>query len=102
MLTQVMSNNFMHLDTLAKCSPVNSENYASVLFRLRKLRKVTKLLKKINLYCDSIFSENKYISCKCSNELHGAAIGYSTKTLVISLYQAVIRSPLAEKDSLTS
>ena len=30
-LAQVMANRFMHLDTLAKHSPVNSEKYAAML-----------------------------------------------------------------------
>ena len=36
MLTQVMVNNFMHFNTLAKHSPVNSEKYVAFLFILIK------------------------------------------------------------------
>jgi len=36
MLTQVIANNCMHFDTLAKHSPVNCEKYAAVLAVLIK------------------------------------------------------------------
>ena len=33
---QIKANNVMHFDTLAKHSPVNSEKYAALLFKLMK------------------------------------------------------------------
>ena len=61
-LTQVMANNFMHFDTLAKHSPVNSKKYAAILWQ-RNLRTGFKTAQKDLqfFWCFSIFSQHKYI-----------------------------------------
>lgn len=71
MLTQVLAYNFMHLDTLAWHSPVNSKEYTILLSFLIKDR-FWYWWKIINFWyiCDSIFIWHKSITCKFSNEIY--------------------------------
>lgn len=101
MLTQVLAYNFMHLDTLAWHSPVNSKEYTILLSFLIKDRfwywwKIIKFW----YICDSIFIWHKSITCKFSNEIYIYifVIRYSTQNLVMSHYSASIWPVLPEKD----
>lgn len=82
--SQVMANNCMHFDTQPKHSPVYREKYAAVLSVLirgfeNRFQGCQKKKKSSIYICDSIFSRNKYTTCKFSNEMYRFAIRYSTQ-----------------------
>ena len=76
---QVMTNNLMHFDTLAKHSPVNTEKYAAVLsILMNKFENRFQCFKNKSFFflyiCDSIFSWHKYTTCKFSHGMYRVAI----------------------------
>jgi len=94
-------NSFMHFDTLAKHSPVNSEKYASLLSVLikeieNKFQDWLKKKKSTFWYiCDFIFNLHRYIICEFSNWTYRAVTRYSTPkpdhASFIRVYQTFIR-----------
>ena len=75
---QIKANNFMHFDTLAKHSPVNSKKHVALLFDLIQEfeKRFQDFWRKKSIFCcicDSIFSQHKYVTCQFSNGMHRAA-----------------------------
>ena len=78
-----MANNFMHFDTSAKGSPVNSEKIAVMLsILIKKHKNRSQDFQKNHLFsypCDSIFSQQKNITCKFSHGMYRVTIKHSTQ-----------------------
>ena len=87
--SQVVANNFMHFDTLAKHSSVNSERPEAVLSILIKEfeNRPQDFKKKSSVFwyiCNSIFSRYKCITCEFSTGIHRVAIKHPTQRKIWS------------------
>lgn len=84
-LIQVMANKCMLLNILAKSSPVNRKKVCILNFWTDKgiWQQISSFLKKkIYIFCyihDSIFSQDKHITCKFSKGMYIVAIRYSVQ-----------------------
>ena len=81
---EVMRNNVICFDALAKHRPVNSRKDAALLFilvkefenRFQDFQKISPIVLYIR---SSIFSQHEYNTCKFSNRIYKAAIKHSTQ-----------------------
>ena len=67
--TPSKANNFMHFDTLAKHSPVNSKKHVALLFDLIQEfeKRFQDFWRKKSIFCcicNSILSRHKYVTCQ--------------------------------------
>lgn len=90
-ITQPTANRFMHFDTLAMHSPVNSRKYVAVLSILIKQfeKNFQDGWKKSSIFhfiCNAIFGRLKYITSEFSNWMWKVVI----KNLIVFLYQIFI------------